>query len=47
MSTTWRFVSVIVHLHSTGFTKLHFPVRPASYGSHFGNPAYAWDHNTV
>ena len=24
-----------------------FLVRPAQYGSHFGNAAYAWDHNTV
>ncbi|TFK94202.1 GMC oxidoreductase [Polyporus arcularius HHB13444] len=22
-------------------------LRPASYGSHFGNAAYAWDHNTI
>ncbi|KAI0774498.1 alcohol oxidase [Fomes fomentarius] len=22
-------------------------LRPASFGSHFGNPAYSWDHNTI
>lgn len=26
---------------------LVYPVRPASFGSHLGNPLYAWGHKTV
>ena len=47
MWTTWRFVSILSLCPIIRPIERWNPVRPASYGSHFGNFAYTWDHNTV